>query len=71
MNQAASTGGPEVVTEFVVGCAEPGGGVKGAEPAHRIVALLDAPVVLLDPVVHIAAGAVVYVGTKRLPHRTG
>jgi len=61
----------KMVTEFVVGCAEPGGGVEGAEPAHGLVPLLDAPVVLLDPVVHVPAGAVMDVGAEGLPHRAG
>ena len=62
--------GAEVVAEFVMGRAEAGSGVEGAEPAHGIVALLDAPVILLDPVVHVAAGAMAHVGAERLPHRT-
>jgi len=47
----------DVVTEFVVGRTEPGGSVEGPEPAHRIVALLDAPMILFDPIVHVPAGA--------------
>ena len=38
---------PEVVAQFVVGRAEARRGLEGAEPAHRPVSPLDAPVVLL------------------------
>ncbi len=47
--------------------AEPG----GAEPAHGGVALLDAPMVLLDPVVQVPAGAMLHVGAGRLAYCTG
>jgi len=40
-----------MVAQFVVGGAEAGGCVKGAEAAHGVVALFDAPMILLHPIV--------------------
>src|SRR3954454_578567 len=48
----------EEVPEFVVTSAEPGGRSRALEAAHRPVAAFDAPVVLLQPVVQVAAGPV-------------
>jgi len=51
-------------------CAEAGGCVEGAKPAHGIVALLNAPMILFNPVVHGATGVVMHLGAERLTHRT-
>ena len=44
--------------QLVVGRAEARRGLEGAEAAHRPVSPLDAPVVLLYPVVQVLAAAV-------------
>src|SRR5918998_6860256 len=50
--------GTEDVPELVVPSAEPGRGSGALEAAHRSVAAFEAPVVLLQPVVQVAAGPV-------------
>jgi len=62
--------GAEMVATFVVRRTEAGGCVEGAEPPHGVVPLCDAPVILFDAVVHVATGAMMYVGAERLAHRT-
>ncbi len=59
-----------MVAQLVMGRTEAGCRVKGAEAAHRVVSLLDAPMILLHPIVHIAAGAVLYVGSQGLADGT-
>ncbi len=49
--------GADVVASLIVGGAEAGRRVKGADAAHGIVAPLDAAVILLHPVIQVAAGA--------------
>lgn len=63
--------GTEEVTEFVVASTEPPGRVRALEPAHRLVAPLDAAVILLQSVVEIAAGAVLHALAQRRADRTG
>jgi hypothetical protein len=46
----------KMVAKFVVSRAEAGCGIEGSEPTHRIVALLDGPVILFESIVHVAAG---------------
>jgi hypothetical protein len=67
MKHAAAVGGnmlavtyasAEVVAEFVIGATEPVGGGEALEPAHTSNSALDAPVILLKPVVLVSAGAV-------------
>ena len=48
----------EMVPQLVVGRAEAGRRDEAAEAAHRVVPLLDAPMVLLQPVVQVLAAAV-------------
>jgi hypothetical protein len=50
--------GAEEVAELVVTSAEPGGRSWTLEAAHRSVAAFEAPVVLLQPIVQVAAGPV-------------
>jgi len=45
-----------VVAEFVVASTKPGSRLAALESAHRLVSTLDAAMVLLNPVVEIAAG---------------
>jgi hypothetical protein len=45
---------------------EAGCGVKGAEPPHRIVALLDAPVVLFESIVELLVGSMSHLRTECL-----
>ena len=47
--------------------AEPG----GTKPPHGVGALLDAPVVLFNPVVHVAAGPMAHSRAEGLAHRAG
>ncbi len=47
--------GPEVVTEFVEATAEALRGSEAFKTKHRVVTLLNAAVVLLDPIIFIAA----------------
>ena len=49
---------PEVAADIVVGRAEARRRLKGAEAAHGLVAPLEAPVILLQPVVQVLAAAV-------------
>jgi hypothetical protein len=49
--------GAEKVTEFVVTSTEPGGRLGTPEAAHRSVAAFDAPVVLFQSVIEVAAGS--------------
>src|ERR1700743_2938092 len=46
----------EVVAEFVVASTKPGSGLAALEPSHWLVSALDAAMILLNPVVEIAAG---------------
>src|SRR3954467_14813937 len=46
----------EDVAEFIVSATEPGCRSRAFEAPHRPVAALDAPVVLLQPVVQVGAG---------------
>jgi len=48
---------PEGVADLVVGRAEAPRRLKGAEAAHGLVAPLEAPVILLQPVVQVLAAA--------------
>jgi len=61
----------EMVTKFVVGRAEAGGGVEGTKPPHGVGALLDASVVLFNPVVHGAAGTMAHIRAEGLAHCAG
>jgi len=53
-----------------VGGAETCGSVEGPEPAHGIVALFDAAMILFDPVIPVPTGAMTHVGAERrsAPH---
>src|SRR5918998_2088271 len=58
-NMLVVTGaGAEDVSEFIVPPAEPGRGSGTFEAAHRSASAFEAPVVLLQPVVEVAAGPV-------------
>ena len=48
----------EKVSAFIVPAAEPGRGSRTLEAAHRSVPAFEAPVILLQPVVEVAAGPV-------------
>src|SRR3954463_5702612 len=50
--------GAEEVAQLVVSSAEPSRRSRALEPAHGPVSALDAPVILLDPIVHVLAGPV-------------
>jgi len=50
----------QMVAQFVVGGAEARRCLEGAETTHRVVTLFDAPMVLLDAVVHVPAGPVTH-----------
>jgi hypothetical protein len=56
----------QVVAQFVMRGAEMRGGRERTEATHRIVALRDAAVILLHPIVQMAAGPVTHVGPQRL-----
>ncbi len=49
---------PEVVAQFVMRGTEARGCLEAPEPAHRVVPLLDAPMILFQPIVQIATAAV-------------
>jgi hypothetical protein len=55
---------PEVVSEFVERSAETVRESDVSEPPHRVVALLDAPVVLFQAVVEIATVPVDHLGAE-------
>ena len=58
-NMLVVTGaGAEAVSEFIVPAAKPGRGSGTFEAAHRLVSAFDAPVILFQPVVEVAAGPV-------------
>src|SRR4051795_13022490 len=59
----------EEVSEFVVTSAEPGGRSWALEAPHGPVAAFDAPVVLLQPVIQVAAGAVPHPFAELAPDR--
>lgn len=50
--------GTEGVSAFIVPAAEPGRGSGTFEAAHRLVPAFEAPVILLQPVMEVAAGPV-------------
>jgi hypothetical protein len=45
----------EVVSQLIEGAAEALGGSKAFETQHRIIALFDPTVILLDPIIFVAA----------------
>src|SRR3954468_8373825 len=61
----------EKVAELVVAAAEPGGRSRALEAPHRPVSAFDAPVVLLQSVVLVAAGPVPPPAAQPGPDRPG
>lgn len=58
-------------TELIMRRTDAGGGGERAEPPHGIVALFDAPVILLNMVVQVPTDAMMRVGAERLAYRMG
>ena len=56
--------GMEEIAEFIVASTEPGRRPGTLEPAHGLVSAFDATVILLQPVVEIAARAMAYVSAQ-------
>jgi hypothetical protein len=63
--------GTEEVTQFVVASTEPVSRSWALEPTHWLVSTFDATVILLQSIVEVAAGAVLYAFTQPRPDRTG
>jgi hypothetical protein len=63
--------GTEGVSEFIVPSAEPGRGSGTLEAAHRSVSAFEAPVILFQPVVEVAAGPVPHPFAQLGPDRPG
>ena len=63
--------GSEEIAEFVVSPAEPGRRSGALETPHRSGAAFDAPMVLLQSVVQVAAGPVPYLSAQLGPDRPG
>ena len=63
--------GPKILANFVAGGAEARGGLKAPEPAHRIVAPLDASVILLQSIIEIAIAAMDDLPAERPSNRAG
>jgi hypothetical protein len=61
----------EEVSELVVTSAEPGGRSRALEAPHRPVPAFDAPVVLLQPIIQVAAGPVPHPFAQLAPDRPG
>src|SRR3954463_11654430 len=58
--------GPEVVSQFVEGVAEPLGRSKTFKAQHRIVALFDSAMILLDPIIFIPATPMFHLFSEHL-----
>ena len=59
--------GMEEIAEFIVASTEPCRGPGTLEPAHGLVSAFDAAVILLQPVVEVAAGPMAPVSAQLLP----
>ena len=66
-----SSAAPDLVAQRAEGKADAGFRVEAAEPAHRTVALLDAQVILLQPVVQVLVAAVLDLPPRGLPDGRG
>jgi hypothetical protein len=60
--------GVEEVAELIVASIEPVGGSWALEPTHRPIPTFDATVILLQPIVEIAAGSVLHSLAQRRPN---
>src|SRR5687768_16105253 len=63
--------GTEEVAELIVAAAEPGGRSRALEAPHGAVSAFDAPVVLLQSIVQVAAGPVPHRSAQLGPDRPG
>ena len=62
--------GTEEVAQFVVASTKPVSRSWALKPTHRLISTFDATVILLQPIVQVAAGAVLHAFTQLRPDRT-
>lgn len=61
----------EEITKLIVALAEPGSRLRALEVPHGPVSAFDAPVILLQPIVQVAAGPVSHTPAQLGPDRPG